>query len=80
MKEGYKKLTTLIMFISTFVATLTVFASSTENAPSVGDIGKNNEVTNNGQNATVSAGGAGVDGGVKVTKLLAKLKEYTKLN
>ena len=76
MKEGYKKLTTLIMFISmfisTFVAPLTVFASSTENAPSVGDIGKNNEVTNNGQNATVSAGDASVDGGVKVTKTVSK--------
>jgi len=76
MKEGYKKLTTLIMFISmfisTFVAPLTVFASSTENAPSVGDIGKNNEVTNNGQSATVSAGDASVDGGVKVTKTVSK--------
>ena len=76
MKEGYKKLTTLIMFISmivsTFVAPLTVFASSTENAPSVGDIGKNNEVTNNGQNATVSVGDASVEGGVKVTKTVSK--------
>ena len=76
MKKGYKKLTTLIMFISmfisTFVAPLTVFASSTENAPSVGDIGKNNEVTNNGQSATVSAGDASVDGGVKVTKTVSK--------
>ena len=76
MKKGYKKLTTLIMFISmfisTFVAPLTVFASSTDNVPNLGDVGKNNEVTNNGQSATVSAGDASVDGGVKVTKTVSK--------
>lgn len=76
MKKGYKKLTTLLtlvsMLISTFIAPLTVFASSTDNVPNIGDVGKNNEVTNNGQNATVSAGDASVDGGVKVTKTVSK--------
>lgn len=76
MKKSYKKLTTLLtmvsMLISTFIAPLTVFASSTDNVPNIGDVGKNNEITNNGQNATVSAGDASVDGGVKVTKTVSK--------
>ena len=77
MKKGLKKITKILVLIamifSDLMTPISVLADQiSESTPNKGDVGINNEVTNNGEDATVSVGSTNEKGGVKVTKTVSK--------
>lgn len=77
MKKGLMKFTKVLvliaMIISDLMTPIKVLANEiTDRDPVKGDVGINNEVTNNGNSATVSVGSTNEKGGVKVTKTVSK--------
>ncbi len=77
MKKGLMKFTKVLvliaMIISDLMTPIKVLANEiTDRDPVKGDVGINNEVTNNGNSATVSVGSIETEGGVKVTKTVSK--------
>lgn len=77
MKKSLKKFTKILVLIamifSDLMTPISVLADQiSESTPNKGDVGINNEVTNNGEMATVSVGSTKEKGGVKVTKTVSK--------
>ncbi len=77
MKKGLMKFTKILVLIamifSDLMTPIKVFANEiSSSSPIKGDVGINNEVTNNGNSATVSVGSIETEGGVKVTKTVSK--------
>ena len=77
MKKGLMKFTKVLvliaMIISDLMTPIKVLANEiTDRDPVKGDVGINNEVTNNGNSATVSVGQVESEGEVKVTKTVRK--------
>ena len=77
MKKSLKKFTKILVLIamifSDLMTPISVLADQiSESTPNKGDVGINNEVTNNGEMATVSVGSTNEKGGVKVTKTVSK--------
>lgn len=78
MKKSLKKFTKILVLIamifSDLMTPISVLADQiSESTPNKGDVGINNEVTNNGEEATVSVGSTKEKGGVKVTKTVSKI-------
>lgn len=77
MKKGLQKFTKILVLIamifSDLMTPISVLADQiSESTPNKGDVGINGEVTNNGNEATVSVGSIESNGGVKVTKTVSK--------
>lgn len=78
MKKSLKKFTKILVLIamifSDLMTPISVLADQiSESTPNKGDVGINGEVTNNGEEATVSVGSTNEKGGVKVTKTVSKI-------
>ena len=77
MKKGLKKFTKILVLIamifSDLMTPISVLANEITNRdPLKGDIGIDEKVVNNGEEATVSVGSTNEKGGVKVTKTVSK--------